>query len=161
MIIPVTPDLASAMNRASVALGAVESLTKGLNDRDSYPELANHLEDLTVNLLSASSSLSLIGVRPVGARVDFAPDTKLAAVTAECVSYLRNDATKLLRAGSFSAYETKHADAALSRLEGLYGCLTSGIMAQVREDLSAIARTHPGRLVDVANHVADSIDFTG
>lgn len=59
-------------------LDTISRQTKKMNDRDAYPELANQLEDLVVNLLQASSSLSLIGVRPRGARFDFAPDTKLA-----------------------------------------------------------------------------------
>ena len=162
MITPVTPNLASAMNRTSLVLGTIARKQTKLNDRASYHELANQLEDLVVNLLQASSSLSLIGVRPMGARFDFAPDTKLAAKANECVSYLRNDATNLLKGGgSFSQYESTHSDNALERIKGLYGLLTSAIVHQVRADLSVISDLSPARLVAVAASVAESAERDG
>lgn len=161
MITAVTPNLASAMNRTSAVLGVIERRTKKLNDREAYPELANQLEDLVVNLLSASSSLSLIGVRPMGARFNFSPDSGLAASAAECVSYLRNDATSLLSAGNFSAYERSHTDAALSRIKNLYGRLTSAIVGQVHSDLTTISDLSPARLVAVAAYVAEAAERDG
>ncbi len=162
MIVPVTPNLASAMNRTSLVLGTVSRNTKKMNDRDAFPELANQLEDLTVNILQASSSLSLIGVRPVGARFDFGPDTKLSGKVNECVSYLRNDATNLLKGGgSFSQYESTHVDNALDRIKSLYGLLTSAIVSQVRVDVTAISTLSPARLVAVAAHVAEAAERDG
>lgn len=159
MIVPVTPNLAAAMNRTSLVLGTVDRNPKKLNDRASYHELAKQLEDLTVNLLQASSSLSLIGVTPMGARFDFAPDTKLAAKANACVSYLRNDATNLTKGGgSFSAYESTHSDHALERIKGLYDLLTAAIVHQVRADLTTITGLSPARLVTVATRVSEAAD---
>lgn len=161
MITPVTPNLASAMNRTSLVLGTVARNTKKMNDRDAYPELAKQLEDLVVNLLSASSALSLIGVTPMGARFDFAPDTKLAASAAECVSYLRNNATNLLKANAFSMYETTHVNNVLDRMKRLYGLLTAAIVSQVRADLQSISSLSPARLVAVAASVAETAEKDG
>lgn len=161
MITPVTPNLASSMNRTSLVLGTVARRQTKLNDHDAYRELANQLEDLTVNLLQASSSLSLIGVQPVGARFDFAPDTKLAACANASVSYLRNEATNLLKADSFSRYESKHADTVLDRIKALYGQLTAGIVQQVRVDLTTITGLSPARLVAVAANVAEAAQQDG
>lgn len=159
MIVPVTPNLASAMNRTSLVLSTVSRNTKKMNDRDAFPELANQLEDLTVNILQASSSLSLIGVRPVGARFDFGPDTKLSGKVNDCVSYLRNDATNLLKGGgSFSPYESTHVDNALDRIKSLYGLLTAAIVLQVRADLAVISNLSPACLVAVAASVAEAAE---
>ena len=157
MITPVTVNLSAAMHRASLVLDTIERRTKKLNDRDTYPELAKQLEDLVVNLLSASSALSLIGVTPMGARFDFAPDTKLAAKANECVSYLRNDATNLLKdGGSFSPYESTHTDAALGRIKGLYGLLVGAIVSQAHQDITAVSRLSLPRLVAVAATVSEA-----
>ncbi|AKA61784.1 hypothetical protein SEA_MAIH_45 [Streptomyces phage Maih] len=161
MIVPVTPNLASAMNRTSLVLGTVDRRQKKLNDQDAFRELANQLEDITVNVLQASSSLSLIGVRPAGARFDFAPDTKLSAKVNECVSFLRNEATNLLKADSFSRYESTHADAVLARIRGLYGLLMDAISHQVRDDLRHISTMSPSRLVAVAASVAEAATLDG
>lgn len=162
MIVPVTPNLAAAMNRTSLVLGTVDRNPKKLNDRASYHELAKQLEDLTANLLQASSSLLLIGVAPMGARFDFAPDTKLAAKANACVSYLRNDATNLMKGGgSFSAYESTHSDHALERIKGLYGLLTAAIVHQVRADLTTITGLSPARLVAVAASVSEAAQQDG
>ncbi|AKA61715.1 hypothetical protein SEA_YDN12_48 [Streptomyces phage YDN12] len=161
MIVPVTSNLAEAMNRTSLVLGTVSRNTKKMNDRDAFPELANQLEDLTVNVLQASSSLSLIGVRPAGARFDFAPDTKLSAKVNGCVSYLRNEATSLLKANSFSRYENTHSDAVLDRIKALYGLLTDAVSSQVRSDLRHIQTMSPSRLIAVAASVAEAATLDG
>lgn len=161
MIVPVNPNLAAAMDRTGLVLSTIEQSGKNLNDRDSYRELANQLEDLTVSMFRASASLSLIGVRPMGARFDFGPDTKLSAKVNECVSYLRNDATDLLKSGSFSLYESTHSDNALDRIKSLYGLLTAAIVSQVRADLAHISTMSPSRLVAVAAHVADAATVGG
>jgi hypothetical protein len=161
MIVPVTPNLASAMNRTSLVLGTVDRRQTKLNDHDAFRELANQLEDLAVNVLQASSSLSLIGVRPVGARFDFSPNTRLPSKVSECVSYLRNDATNLLKTGSFSRYESTHVDAVLDLLKSLYGLLTDAISHQVREDLRQIRKVSPSRLIAVAASVAEAAEHDG
>lgn len=161
MIVPVTPNLVSAMERTALVLKGVASNGKKLNDHDVYSELANQLEDLTVDILSASSSLSLLGVTPMGARFDFAPDTKLAARVAECVSYLRNDATNLLKGGgSFSRYERTHSDNALARIKALYGLLTAAIVSQARADLQATSDLSPSKLVAVATYISEAATAT-
>lgn len=158
MIVPVNPNLAAAMDRTSLVLGTVSRRETKLNDHDAFPELAHQLEDLAVSLFRASASLSLIGVHPMGARFDFGPDTKLSAKVNECVSYLRNDATELLKSGSFSRYESTHSDSALDRLKGLYGTLTAAIMSQVRTDLVAASERSASVLVALATTVAEAAD---
>ncbi len=162
MIVPVTLDLANAMNRTSLVLGTVSRNTKKMNDRAAYPELAKQLEDLTVNILTASSLLSLIGVQPAGARFDFSPDMNLSATVNQCVSYLRNDATNLLKdVDILSPYESTHVDNVLDRIKSLYGLLTAAIVMQVRVDVAAISNLSPSRLVAVAAHVAGAVEPEG
>uniref|UniRef100_A0AAU7H050 Uncharacterized protein n=1 Tax=Streptomyces phage Geonosis TaxID=3158856 RepID=A0AAU7H050_9CAUD len=161
MIVSVTSNLAEAMNRTSLVLGTVARRQTKLNDQDAFRELANQLEDLTVNILQASSSLSLIGVRPAGARFDCAPDTKLSAKLNGCVSYLRNEATNLLKADSFSRYESTRSDDVLNWIKGLYGLLMDAISHQVRDDLRHISTMSPSRLVAVAAHVAEAAERDG
>ena len=106
--------------------------------------------------MAASSSLPLIGVQPMGARFDLGPDTKLAGSMAECVSYLRNEATNLLKTDNFSRHERSHSDRALNRIKNLYGLLRAAIMQQVRADLQTISDLSPACLVAVAATVSEA-----
>jgi len=158
-IAPVTPNLAAALDRAGLALRTIEQSGKKLNDADAFKSLAHQLEDLTVSTLQASSSLSLIGVEPAGARFNMAPDTELARHVAESVAYLRGPATNLLKGdGSFSRYESTHAADVLDRLKGLYGLLLNSIKRRAYADLTAASDRSASVLIALAATVAEAAD---
>jgi len=157
-IVPVTPNLAGALDRSGLTLRTVEQSGKKLNDQDAFKSLAHQLEELTVAVLQTSASLSLIGVEPAGARFDFGPDTVLATKVSECVSYLRNDVTHLLKADGFSRYESKHADSALSRLKALYSMVLGAVRKQVHDDLVKASSRSASVLIALAATVAEAAE---
>ncbi|AMD42791.1 hypothetical protein SEA_XKCD426_50 [Streptomyces phage Xkcd426] len=156
-ITPVTDQLGRQMAATFSVTKAIDLSSRKLNDVDHYPEIVNQLEALTVATLSATSSQPLLNTRPAGARFDIGAGTELARTVTEAVSYLRDDASNLLRADSFSKYERKHVDIALGILRGLYGLLMHGIMRQAKLDLEAIQSTQgPNAFVIAAEQLADA-----
>lgn len=153
---PVTDTLAKALNTTFTVLGIID--TRGAsNDKDHYAETVQQLEDLTVAVLSATSSLPLINVRPAGARFDIGAGTNLAEQVSDSVAYLRGEASALLARNSFSQFERKHADKAVGHLRGLYGLLLSAVTYQARADLNRIADKGPDGLIMAAEQLANLV----
>lgn len=152
---PVTDTLSKVMAQTFAVLKAID--TRGnTNDKDHYAEVATQLEELTVAILSASSSLPLIGVRPTGARFDIGAGTTLAEQVTACSEYLREDASALLlRASRLSAYESKNVTVAVDLLRGLYGTIKTAITTQARVDLTALSNAGSDNLVQAATLLAE------
>lgn len=152
---PVTDVLSSAMAQTRAALKAANDRGSS-NDKDHFAEMAAQLEVLTLAVLSASSSLPLIGVRPAGARFDIGAGTALADRATDCVTYLRGEASALLLTGSsLGAYDTKNFSVALSYLGDLYSVALAAITAQARADLTTIANASSYDLIQAATFLAE------
>lgn len=150
LIAPVTPQLLAAMVKAHDAIAAYEKPERKRSDKTLYSPTVDVLETLTVSVLSATSSLSLIKVNPVGARFNMADGSSVASQVSACVKYLRNDATELLGLNDFNQYDLVQTGSAMDLLKGLYHMLSGAIARMAREDLTAIELSGPERLVHAA-----------
>lgn len=158
-ITAVTPQLASAMTRAAAVFKGIEAATQKPKDLDSYAEVCGYLEDLTMAVLGSTSSLSLINVRPTGARFDIGYGTDLAEHVTESVEYLRNTASELIRSGNLSKYESSHTDRVASMLRIMYRMITGAIVRQAKADLDSTWKDGgPEMLLKAADLLADLAD---
>ena len=155
-IVPVTTKLAAALDRTGLMLRTIEQSGKKLNDADSFKSVANQLEDLTVAVLATTSSLSLIGVTPCGARFNLSPDTDLLRQVTSCVTYLRGPATNLIKADSFSRYESKHVQDVLARTGNLYYLVLGAIRQRAMADLRDVSDRSASVLVALAETIAEA-----
>lgn len=157
LMAPVTDTLANVLAATSTAL---ESAAKkgNWNDKDDYGTIVAQLEELTVAVLSASSSLPLIGVRPAGARFDIGSETRLARHVTACAVYLREDASsRIMRSSSLSAYDSGNVDVAVKYLQELHGLVKEAVLTQAKADLRTISDLGPNALVLAAEYLAGRV----
>lgn len=155
-IVVVTEQLTEAMVRTASMLRSFETPgTKKPNDRDHFFQAATQFEELVMAILAASSSLSLLSVRPIGARFEYRSDGDLCRKVGCAVSYLREEASEVLKAGGLSQFDTGNVATALTELKALYHLLLVGIKSQARVDMTALADQSPAKLIAAANHLSD------
>jgi len=154
-LVPVTQELRTALAATSVLLDAIERRTRKVNDKDAFHDVALQLEGLTVAVLSATSTTSLLAPEPVGARINVASGTELAKRITQSVTYLRGEATSVLNRGGLSQYDRSQTEDAIVYLKTLYELVTGAVVYQATADLKRLRNEDVAALVGAADRLAD------
>lgn len=154
-LVPVTQELRTALAATSELLNAIELRARKINDKDAFHDVALQLESLTVAVLSATSTTSLLSPEPVGARINVASGTELAKRVTQSVTYLRGEATSVLNKGSLSQYDRTNVENAIEHLKTLYVLVTGAIVYQATADLKNLRNQDVTALVGAADRLAD------
>lgn len=153
MLVPVTIELQAELAASGRVLAQLER--ENVTDRNHYRDVVDTLELLVIRTLGATSSVPLTK-RPsaVGARFDMGAGTPITHHVNRVVTYLRDEASELLRKGSFGMHDTSHAEQVLGLLKQLHGMILSGILKQAEADLSAIRSASVDQLLVMSDTLA-------
>jgi hypothetical protein len=160
LIVPVTDKLALALHRTYALMGVLEKKlvddgprTTRVNDKTTYKDLVDQLEDLTVVALGTTSVTSLVNAgSPKGARIDISSETLLYRNINRSVSYLRDTAGEVL-ASDLSTYNREHVNVVWPLLRDLYYDLIRSIRNQAVEDLDRLMEDGPNSLILAAEQL--------
>jgi hypothetical protein len=137
---PVTPELLAVLIDTEKFLAQYNDENARLNDAAHYGAAAIQLEALVKAIMTARTSVSLLGRPAIGARFHVGAQSGLIRAVDNASVYLSNQANNLLRhkGGALSRYEKTHTETALS--------LLSELMSRFTDDVQNVSRTDLGRI---------------
>lgn len=153
---PVTPELLAVLIDTEQFLAQYKDENARLNDAAHYGAAAIQLEALVKAIMTARTSVSLLGRPAIGARFHVGAQSGLIRAVDNASVYLSNQASNLLRhkGGALSRYEKTHTETALSLLSELMGRFTEDVQNVSRTDLGRIRSKSVELLMATADVVA-------
>lgn len=151
MIVNVTEELRTEILATEAFLKNIEG--ERVTDRTHFKLIAKQLESYVIAVLSAPGSVSLLGEKPVGPKLDMDAHSGLLARANDLANYLDSRATGLLSRGeaNLSTYTRSLADEALTHLRSLHALVTNLIRRGAVDDLKSIATLQgPQQLLEAA-----------
>lgn len=153
LITPVTATLKADLVNAGTLLDTLDMST--LNDFANYGNLVNLLDTVTRSVLTAAASSALTTDVTNAARFNMGPDTALADILADSVSYLRGPAATAL-GGTLSPTTHALCDQVWEKVGALFNAVMDAIARLAGIDLEAVHGNGAGNLIDAATLLAQA-----
>lgn len=151
---PVTPELLAELIQTEKFLAQYKNRGARLKDAEHYGAAAVQLEALTKAILTAQTSVSLLGLPAIGARFHVGAGTGLLQCLDRVTMYLTDTAAELLRKSNLSRVEDHNTTEVLNWLTELVSRITEDIRVVANNDLNSIRGKGVELLVATADVVA-------
>lgn len=153
LLVPVTAQLKNDLNDLGILLSTFDIGTA--NDQTHFQTLVGVLESSVKSVFKATSDSWLTADISHGARFNMAPDTTLAAVIADSISYLRGPAATAL-GGVLSDSTHVLCDQVWAQLQALFQAALDAIARIAAVDLGAVHGQSAVKLIDAATLLAQA-----
>ena len=147
LLVPVTAQLKTDLNDLGIMLASFD--IDGATDQANFQTLVGVLEASVKSVFKATSDSWLTADISHGARFNMGPDTVLAGVIADSVSYLRGPASTAL-SGPLSPTTKVLCDQVWGRLQQLFATVLDAIARVAEVDLGSVHGQSAAKLVDAA-----------
>lgn len=153
LLVPVTAQLKTDLNDLGILLSSFDISTS--NDLEHFQTLVGVLESSVKSVFKATSDSWLTADISRGARFNMGPDTTLAGVIADSISYLRGPAATAL-SGVLSGATHVLCDQVWSRLQALFQAALDAIARVAAVDLGSVHGQSAVKLIDAATLLAQA-----